>query len=141
VTATLVSHHQVYPSFAFRFDTRDGSVVFSGDTGKNTNGILEWLADGADILVHEVIDPAWIERKFGANPQPPMDALKTHMLESHTTIDEVGAVAEACRFKTLVLNHIVPSNAPVSYLQRARNGFSGRFIVGEDLMEIGLGQP
>jgi ribonuclease BN (tRNA processing enzyme) len=141
VSATLVSHHQVYPSFAFRFDTSDGSVVFSGDTGKNTNGNLARLADGADILVHEVIDPAWIDRKFGANPQPPMDALKTHMLESHTTIDEVGEVAEACRVKTLVLNHIVPANTPIEHLRRAKTGYSGKLIVGDDLMEIGVGQP
>lgn len=141
VSATLVSHHQVYPSFAFRFDTSDGSVVLSGDTGKNTNGNLARLADGADILVHEVIDPAWIDRKFGANPQPPMDALKTHMLESHTTIDEVGEVAEACRVKTLVLNHIVPANTPIEHLRRAKTGYSGKLIVGDDLMEIGVGQP
>lgn len=140
VTATLVNHHQVYPSFAYRFDTDDGSVVFSGDTGKDTNGNLQLLADSADILVHEVIDPVWIEAKFGANPKPPMDMLKTHMQESHTTIDDVGGVAAACRVKTLVLNHIVPGNAPISHLQRARQGFSGKVIVGDDLMEIGVGE-
>lgn len=140
VTATLVNHHQVYPSFAFRFDTADGSVVFSGDTGRNTNGNLQLLADGADVLVHEVIDPAWIDAKFGVNPQPPMDMLKTHMLESHTSIDDVGAVAEACRVKTLVLNHIVPANTPISQLQRANAGFSGKLIVGDDLMKIGVGE-
>lgn len=109
VWATLVDHHQVFPSFAFRFDTPDGSVVFSGDTGPNTtgktnptsqelaNGNLQKLANGADVLVHEVIDRAWIDLKFGKNPSPPMQALKTHMLTSHTTIDEVGKVAEACK--------------------------------------------
>jgi ribonuclease BN (tRNA processing enzyme) len=53
VTAILVPHGPVFPSFAFRFDTADGSVVFSGDTGPSDNIVT--LARGADILVHEVI--------------------------------------------------------------------------------------
>lgn len=142
VTATLVDHHQVYPAFAFRFDTADGSVVFSGDTGPETNGNLQRLADGADILVHEVIDRAWIDQKFGTPvPGSQMDALKTHMLQSHTTIDAVGPVASACGVDTLVLNHIVPGNTPREHLLEARQNFSGELIVGEDLMQIGLGRP
>ena len=69
VAAFLVDHHPVFPSFAYRFDTADGSVVFSGDTCPNTNRNLQRLANGADILVHEVIDRAWIDQKFGT-PEP-----------------------------------------------------------------------
>jgi ribonuclease BN (tRNA processing enzyme) len=141
VTATLVDHHQVFPSLAYRFDTVDGSVVFSGDTGNNTRGNLQKLADGADILVHEVIDPAWIDQKFGnVTPGSPMDALKIHMLTSHTTIRDAGTVATECNVKTLILNHIVPGNTPRSRLLQAQRTFSGRLIVGEDLMEIGVGR-
>ena len=141
VTATLVDHHQVFPSFAYRFDTADGSVVFSGDTGPDTNGNLQKLADGAEILVHEVIDRAWIDQKFGTPaPGSQMAALKTHMLESHTAIDAVGPVASACRVDTLVLNHIVPGNTPREHLLEAKQTFSGELIVGEDLMQIGLGR-
>ena len=61
VSATLVDHYQVYPSFAFRFDTNDGSVVISGDTGPNTKGNLQKLAKGTNVLVHEVIDNLWID--------------------------------------------------------------------------------
>ncbi|MDD1723812.1 MAG: MBL fold metallo-hydrolase [Methanospirillum sp.] len=140
VTATLVDHHQVYPSFAYRFDTDDGSVVFSGDTGPNTSGNLQKLADGADILVHEVIDKAWIEQKFGTPvPGSQMDALKTHMLESHTANDLVGQVATECHVNTLVLNHIVPGNTPDAHLMEAKANFTGDLIIGEDLMRIGLG--
>jgi len=49
VAAFLVDHHPVFPSFAYRFDTADGSEVFSGDTDPNTNGNLQRLANGADI--------------------------------------------------------------------------------------------
>lgn len=140
VTATLVDHHQVYPSFAFRFDTDDGSVVFSGDTGPNTKGNLQKLAKGADILVHEVIDQAWIDQKFGTpKPGSQMDALKTHMLESHTAIDAVGSVAEDCNVSVLILNHIVPGNTPDAHLIQAKQNFTGELIIGEDLMQIGFG--
>lgn len=142
VWATLVDHHQVFPSFAFRFDTPDGSVVISGDTGPNTKDNLKNLALGADILVHEVIDEAWIDITFGRVRQgTPGDALKTHLLNSHTTIDAVGRVAEDAGVGTLVLNHIVPGNTPVVHLQKAQQYFSGELIIGEDLMRIGVGNP
>lgn len=141
VTATLVDHHQVFPAFAYRFDTVDGSVVFSGDTGPDTKGNLQKLSDGADILVHEVIDRAWIDLKFGSPvPGSPMDALKIHMLQSHTANDTVGSVASDCRVNTLVLNHIVPGNTPDSHLQEAEKTFDGNVFIGEDLMEFGLGK-
>ncbi len=62
VTAVLVDHAPMYPSYAFRFDTKKGSIVFSGDTNKNANLIK--LAQEADILVHEVISRQWAEGLF-----------------------------------------------------------------------------
>jgi ribonuclease BN (tRNA processing enzyme) len=141
VTAILVDHHQVFPALAYRFDTADGSVVFSGDTGNNTKGNLQKLAHGADILVHEVIDPAWIDLKFGnVTNGSQMAALKTHMLQSHTPIMDAGTVATDCHVKTLVLNHIVPGNTPREHLLQAQKTFSGRVIIGEDLMVIPVGR-
>lgn len=142
VTAILVDHHQVFPTFAYRFETEDGSVVFSGDTGPDTRGNLEKLATGADILVHEVIDRAWIDERMGyPDENTPAYALKTHLLTSHTTIDTVGSVATHCSVDTLVLNHIVPGNTPTSHLLQAQQNFTGRLIIGKDLMEIGIGKP
>ena len=136
VLATLVDHHQVFPSFAYRFDTPDGSIVISGDTGANTCGNLKRLAKGADVLVHEVIDEGWIE--ILAETGVP-DALIEHLNSVHTKIGEVGGIAEDCGVKKLVLNHIVPGNAPVGHLIRAKQDFSGELIIGEDLMEVGVG--
>ncbi len=137
VLATLVDHHQVFPSFAYRFDTPDGSVVISGDTGANTCGNLKRLAQGANILVHEVIDEEWISI-FAKTGVPP--ALIEHLKAVHTGISEVGAVAEDCGVETLVLNHIIPGSAPVGHLVRAKQNFSGEMIIGEDLMQIGVGK-
>jgi len=137
VRATLVDHHQVFPSLAYRFDTPDGSVVISGDTGANTCGNLKRLAQGADVLVHEVIDEAWIEILAGTGFP---GSLIEHLNSVHTKISEVGGVAEECGVRTLVLNHIVPGNAPVGHLVKAKQGFSGELIIGEDLMQIGIGK-
>jgi ribonuclease BN (tRNA processing enzyme) len=137
VRATLVDHHQVFPSFAYRFDTPDGSVVISGDTGANTCGNLKRLAQGANVLVHEVIDEEWI-RIFAETGVP--SALIEHLNAVHTGISEVGGVAEDCGVGTLVLYHIVPGNAPVGHLVKAKQNFSGELIIGEDLMQIGVGK-
>ena len=138
VTATLVRHVPIAPAFGFRFDTADGSVVFSGDTGPSDNVVR--LARDADILVHEVIDPAWLEMLFPPPTTPVQELLKEHLLTTHTTIDDVGTVAEMAGVRTLVLSHIVPGNAPRSHLLRAKRRFSGRLVIGADLMRFGVGR-
>lgn len=134
VTATLVDHAPVFPSFAFRFDTEHGSVVFSGDTTANDN--LVRLARGADILVHEVISLEWMER------QGFPEALRAHLLRSHTDVNVVGSLAERSGAHRLVLSHLVPGEpAAVSdreWRLRAARGYSGRVVVGTDLMRLPL---
>ncbi len=138
VTATLVNHAPIFPAIAYRFDTDDGSVVFSGDTCVSNNLIR--LAKNCDVLVHEVIDVAWVDALF----PPPMsakdEAFRNHLLSSHTTIDQVGKVAEAAGAKTLVLSHIAPGHASRKNLMRAQRNFSGQLIIGEDLMQVGVGR-
>ncbi len=117
-------------------------LVILGSSGGvswwQSSGNLQLLANGADFLVHEVIDREWMDIRFGFSV-PEKDrriyVLKEHMLQSHTSIEDVGIVAEECRAKNLVLNHIVPGDAPLVHLQKAGDNFSGRLIIGEDLME------
>jgi len=138
VTATLVDHHPTAPAFGFRFDTPDGSVTISGDTTVSQNLIN--LAQGTDYLVHEVIDPAFVDRLVATLPPAAGAALKAHLLEAHTTIEQVGRdVAEPAGAKNLVLTHLVPGNSPKRTWQQAQRGYSGRLVVGEDLMELRVG--
>ncbi|MEJ7790246.1 MAG: MBL fold metallo-hydrolase [Thermoleophilaceae bacterium] len=138
VTATLVKHPPTFPSMGFRFDSDEGSVTFSGDTAPTPNLIK--LAQGTDVLVHEVIDEAWVRGLFGPGPHPPqIQAIIEHLLQSHTTIEQVGPIAEEAGAGTLVLNHLAPANNPERRWRKAGRGFSGRLIVGEDLMHIGVG--
>ena len=138
VRAVLVAHPPTFPSFAYRFDSADGAIAFSGDTTVSAN--LVELAQGVDVLVHEVMDPAWVRSRFDPPLAPDEEAAVGHLLGSHTTIEQVGGVAERAGAGTLVLNHLVPADNPQRRWLEAGDGFSGRLIVGEDLMEIGVGR-
>ena len=86
VRATLVNHGPVYGSFAFRFDTADGAVVFSGDTGYPCSNLVQ-LAQGADVLVHEVIDPAFINNLF----PPPLTPATTPLPAGISPVSRINA--------------------------------------------------
>jgi ribonuclease BN (tRNA processing enzyme) len=134
VTCALVKHPPVVPSFAFRFDTPDRAIVFSGDTAP-CDSLIE-LAQGADVLVHEVMY------------EPALDAicarldnatrLRQHLLDSHTTADQVGVVAREAKVKCLVLSHFVPAESVADELWReaAARNFGGKIVLGQDLMEL-----
>jgi ribonuclease BN (tRNA processing enzyme) len=62
-----------------------------------------------------------------------------HLLESHTTIEDLGPVAERARAKQTVLSHFVPAINPESRWLQAQRGYNGRLVVGQDLMQIGVG--
>ena len=137
VTATLVDHGQVFPSLAYRFDTKDSSVVFSGDTAISENLIR--LAKGADILVHEAIDPNWIATIVGEKPWDDRQKALAHQLETtHVTPLQAGEVATKAGVKTLVLSHLVPGDAPTEHWLEANKSFKGNVIIGKDLAEIRL---
>lgn len=136
VTAALVNHPPVVPAFAYRFDTAERSIVISGDTTPCDNLIK--LAQGADVLVHEVIHKPSLAKLVARYPNA--DKLLEHIVASHTTHDDVGKVAKAAGVKTLVLSHIVPCDNPSvtdeMWIEGARTHFDGKVIVGRDLMEI-----
>lgn len=136
VSAILVDHAPVFPAYAFRFDTDEASVVFSGDTTRCDN--LVRIAEGTDILVHEVIDPKWVEGCFGSPSVMSNRALIHHLLAAHTSIEEVGPIAEKAGAKTLVLSHLVPANNPEERWLGSCAGYSGQVVVGQDLLWLGL---
>jgi ribonuclease BN (tRNA processing enzyme) len=136
VTSALVDHPLVSPAFAYRFDAADRSIVISGDTAKSDN--LVALARGADVLVHEALWIPAVDRILARNPDA--SRLKKHLLDSHTAAEDCGRVAAAAGVKTLVLSHLVPGgDASVTdemWVDAASRHFSGRVVVGKDLMEI-----
>ena len=125
------------PAFAYRLDSPDRSVVISGDT-KPSDALIR-LARGADVLVHEVLWPAAVDRML-ANAYNAA-ALKKSILSHHTTAEEVGRVAAEAQVKTLVLSHFVPSDDPEITDEMwtdavRRGGYRGPIVLGKDLLEI-----
>jgi ribonuclease BN (tRNA processing enzyme) len=136
VRATLVDHPPVVPAFGYRFDTPDRSIVISGDTRPSEN-LIE-LARGADVLVHDALYPAAIDRLVAGVPNAP--TLKQSILSHHTSAEDAGRVARAAGVTTLVLSHLVPAEDPQvtdqMWIDAARTHFAGRIIVGKDLLEV-----
>ncbi|HXH06457.1 MAG TPA: MBL fold metallo-hydrolase [Vicinamibacterales bacterium] len=136
VTAALNAHPPVSPSFAYRFDAADRSIVISGDTAFSPAVVA--LARGADVLVHEAIYPPAVDRL--AAERPHAARLREHLLASHTSPEDAGRVAAAAGVTTLVLSHLVPGDdariTDAMWAEGARRHFGGRIVVGRDLMEI-----
>lgn len=131
VTCAVVEHPLVPLALAYRFDCPDRSIVFSGDTAPSES--LVALARGADVLVHEVL-------YVPGAPGTPGSALRKHIMDSHTSVEDAGRIAARAGVKTLVLSHFVPAeNPPVTdeqWLAGARATFDGKIVVGRDLLEL-----
>jgi ribonuclease BN (tRNA processing enzyme) len=136
VTAALIEHPPVSPAFAYRFDCPDRSIVISGDTRPSQN--LVKLAQGADVLVHEVMHLPSLDKLIATEPNA--KTLREHLLASHTTTEQVGRIATEAGVKTLVLSHFVPGGYPFLedqvWFDAVRPYFSGNLVVGHDLLEI-----
>jgi ribonuclease BN (tRNA processing enzyme) len=124
------------PSFAYRFDCPDRSIVISGDT-RPSNGLVA-LAKGADVLVHEVMYLPALEALIASEPNA--KTLREHLLASHTSAADVGKVATRAGVKALVLSHFVPGGFPFvtddQWRDTVRPHFTGEIIVGRDLMVL-----
>ncbi|MPY56543.1 MBL fold metallo-hydrolase [Streptomyces spongiae] len=137
VTAILVPHGPVFPSFAYRFETEHGSVVFSGDTALTPN--IPTLAEGADLLVHEAVDMDWL-----ADQGVTGETLE-HMRAVHTDIDAIGRIGAESGVRRIVLSHLVPGDV-VDYPQerwqrradasRKAGRYEGDIIAGADLQRF-----
>ncbi len=148
VKAIGIDHYQAPARFAlpampqavaFRVETRERSIVYSGDTGPSLR--LAQLAAGADLLVSEVIDLDAIARQmardFAAQPPHVLEAVIGGMAQSHITAEEVGKVAGAAKVGRVVLTHFVPIPEAVpdrgAYARAIAKHYAGPVIMAEDL--------
>lgn len=140
VRAAVVHHPPVEPAYAYRFDADGRSVVISGDTTP-CDKLIE-LARGATVLVHEVMHPefvAGLSHGQVANVEP--ERMRRHLMQSHTAVEDLGAVAAEAGVGTLVLTHLVPGDRELpeeAWLEPVQATFGGRVILGRDLLEISI---
>ncbi len=137
VTAVAVTHGHAMPALGYRFDTADGSVVFSGDTTVNDDLIA--LAHGADILVHQVADLDYLKRHGTGKAE------LARMAGLHTDVTEVGGVAERVGVRELILSHYLPADpeaiTETEWARRASQGFRGTTTAGRDGLRRTLRRP
>jgi ribonuclease BN (tRNA processing enzyme) len=138
ITAFRTPHPPIMDNFAYKFETADGTIVFSSDTDYNPK--LAEFAKGADVLVHEALYVPGIDNilKKVTNGA----TLKKHLLAAHTTTEDVGRIAAIAKPKLLVLSHLVPGDDPSitddQWTEGVKRHFSGKVIVAKDLMELPL---
>ena len=132
VTAFTVDHAPIKPAFGYRIDYGGRSVVLSGDTRYSEN--LIHFSQGADVLIHEVIDPeAFRAGNYSSNPERAQK-----VIAHHTTAEQAGTIFSQVKPRLAVYSHIVPPNAQ-ELVAQTRKTYSGPLEVGEDLMSIDIG--
>jgi ribonuclease BN (tRNA processing enzyme) len=141
VTCVQVQHPPVTPAYGYRFDFKDRSLAFSGDTVP-LERVAE-MAKGCDVLVHEAMLMSAVEDEIKteiANGQPvSYDTFMNHMKADHSPVEDVGRIAQEAGVKTLVLSHLTPSQTSISdetWSAPAAKYFKGKIIVAHDLMVI-----
>jgi ribonuclease BN (tRNA processing enzyme) len=128
VTAGHAEHVQPYlECLAFRLDTADGSVCYTGDSGPS-DAIVE-LARGCDVLIH-------MNHHFsGTEPSAAYRAACGNHRDNATIARRAGV-------KTLVLTHLLAQidrpGIREQIVHEIQQEFGGQVIWGEDLMRLTL---
>lgn len=143
ITAFPVNHDPVKPAVGYRFDYKGRSLVLSGDTAASPTLIA--AAHGADLLLHEALNPALVARLttvLDARGQRNVAQITRDILDYHSTPEGAADAARGAGVRQLVLSHLVPP-LPFSYFYPAFLGdaaqhFAGPITVGEDGMIFSL---
>lgn len=143
VTAFRVDHGPVDPAVGYRFDYKGRSVVISGDTAPSPS--LVAAAKGADLLVHEALQPelvALLTKALVAKGVENTAQVTRDIVNYHSSPEQAADAATAAGAKALILSHIVPpmpyAFAYPAFLGGAADHFSGSITVGEDGMLVSL---
>jgi ribonuclease Z len=128
LTVGHANHVQPYlECLAFRLDTPDGSVCYSGDSGPCEE--LVELARGCDVLIH-------MNHHFsGTEPSPEYRAACGNHRDN-------AVIARRAGVRTLVLTHLLAQIDRPGVRERIvheiQQEFAGQVIWGEDLMRLTL---
>ena len=124
VTAFEVPHANWKHAFGYRFQTRDGVYVISGDTRPSDKVVAQ--CDGCEVLVHEVYSADRYRER------PP--EWQRYHLDAHTSTVDLAALATRARPKLLVLYHQLYWGATDEDLVReVKRGYPGAVVSAKDL--------
>ncbi len=124
VRAFAVPHGHWKEAYGFRFETRDKTIVISGDTIAS-QAVVD-ACNGCDILLHEVYSLA------GIKSRPP--ARQKYHETVHTSSKEVGEIANKAKPKLLVLYHqLIWTSNEQALMQELQSVYKGAVKYGNDL--------
>ncbi len=139
VTAFPVDHDPVRPAVGYRFDYKGRSVVISGDTDRSAS--LERAAKGADLLLHEALQPRLVRSMTTAledTGDKTTAQITRDILSYHASPEEAAQSAAAAGVDQLVLTHLIPPLPSrlfyPAFLGDAAKFYDGPIVVGEDGM-------
>jgi ribonuclease BN (tRNA processing enzyme) len=131
VTVTAFPTRHTIESYGYRFETRDRSIVISGDTNP-TQATID-ACNGCDILIHEVLTQEWLVKR---------PDFQNYAARYHTTTAQLAELALRAKPRLLVLYHASIAWRPAVDTQRSRpeellsemtTRYSGHVVVGRDL--------
>jgi ribonuclease BN (tRNA processing enzyme) len=139
-TAQAFAKHK---SYAYRFETPDRVIVFTGDTGPS-DAVTE-LAKGADLLITET--SSCEERKqamvkdgrWQAMTPAEQAGIMRQATQGHMTPDDIGKMATRANVKTVVMSHLtqrVGTDDYTPWAEEVKRQFSGAVLVAKDLMDF-----
>ena len=117
-------------SYGFRFDSPEGSFVYSGDSGPCAS--MERLAQDCDVLVHmcHYLSGTQLCEEFA-------ESCMGHL--------ELARLGQKAGVKTLVLTHVTEQIDQVGVRERVLREMSeiykGNLVFGEDGMQIPVKAP
>lgn len=128
VTAFLVTHGLVRPSFGYRVDYAGHSVALSGDTSPSE--ALVAACKGVDVLIHEAIDLDLLRNLV------PNQERRDAIVARHTTPEQAARVFSQVSPKLAVFSH---SPGTPAIVDQTRRSYPGWVEMGDDLMVIDVG--
>jgi ribonuclease BN (tRNA processing enzyme) len=132
-----------HKSYAYRVETPDRVIVFTGDTGFS-DAVTE-LAKGADLLVTETSScedrkQAMIkDGRWQAMTPAEQEGIMQQATQGHMSLEDIGKMAGSAEVKTVVLSHLtqrVGSDDYTPWAEEVKKHFSGQVLVAKDLMEF-----
>jgi ribonuclease Z len=124
VKAFRVPHGSWKYAYGYRFETKDRTIVVSGDT-TFSRGMIE-QARGADLLIHEV----YCEVGFATRSEQ----WKKYHASFHTASRDLARIAAEAKPKLLVLYHVLLwGQTEAQLMKEIREIHKGPVAVGRDL--------
>jgi ribonuclease BN (tRNA processing enzyme) len=129
VKAFVVNHGDVTRAFGYRIETRDRSIVISGDAAPSQSLIDS--CNGCDVLIHE----AYSMLTYNAVSAAYQEYRRKH----HTSSREMAEIAMKARPGLLILYHranpggVSRPNPEQALLDEVRQLYGGKVVIGHDL--------